>query len=230
MQGVQSGMTNNALRVCVQHDGATRVLSFPADQTVWLGRDETCDVVLCAQEVSRRHVSLFVKHGELFVRDHSTYGTRINDQPVQHSVRSAPSPALLELGPYRVEVTLDQELVYVRLLANAAVWQTRFRAHARVLTLALVACVAFGLAYVRFSRGHGPTTPQVPLAANRPCPAPAGTAGEAEPTVLHAVQLLRAGDRMAALHAYRALAARDDSRAELSIVAALLARELSCQP
>lgn len=230
MQGVQSGVTSSALRVCVQHEGATRVLSFPADQTVWLGRDETCEVVLPSQEVSRRHVSLFVKQGELFVRDHSTYGTRVNDQPVQRSVRSVPSPALLELGPYRVEVALDQELVYVRLLADAVVWPARFRVHAQVLALGFVACVAFTVASVRFSRGREPAA-QIAAAAHQPCPAPVGAAGvDAAPTLERAVQLLRAGDRVAALHAYRALAARDDSRAELSIVAALLARELSCQP
>jgi hypothetical protein len=46
---------------------------------------------------------------------------------------------------------------------------------------------------------------------------------------VRAAQLLHAGDRVAALHVYQALAMRDDSRAELSIVAELLARELACR-
>jgi predicted component of type VI protein secretion system len=230
MQGVQSGVTNSELRLRVHGECAARAFVFPSSATVWLGRDATCDIVLDSQEVSRRHASLFVKEGELFVRDHSTYGTRLNGQPVQRAVRGVVPPAVLELGPYRVEVTLASGVLGVRLLADAP---ARLSARLGLRTAGLALLSALALAFgLRAGSGQQVAPPLARgVAVQRPCPPPPATASiVASLSVPQAVQLLRAGDRVGAFRAYRALAAADDSRAELSIVAQLLARELACRP
>lgn len=225
MQGAPSGVTNSELRVRVGSERSACVLSFPTTQTVWLGRDQACDVVLPAQEVSRRHASLFVRDGQLCVRDHSTYGTQVDGQPLTRGVRELSSPARLGLGPFAVEVTLRAGDVDVKLLRGS-----RFRAllHARAGSVAVAVLLLWLACALLLSRSEaGAPEAQTTARVHNPCPAPAGQGAASLP---EAVRLLRAGDRVQALHAYRALAARDDSRAELSIVAELLARELACQP
>jgi hypothetical protein len=228
MAGVESGVTNSELRLRVQRERAASSLTFPATQTVWLGRDQTCEVVLDSQEVSRRHLSLFVRDGELWVRDHSSYGSHVNGQPLQRAVRSVDAPALIQLGPYRVEVTLAAGVLAVRLLSAAPLLRVLSGARARLAVGGLMLCFACWLSQ-RFWPAPSSVLPSA-AATQTPCPpAPKASAAEHAASPLRAVQLLRAGDRLSALHAYRALAALDDSRAEFSIVAELLARELSCQ-
>lgn len=224
MQGLKSGLTNSELRVRVHRGDAQRVLTFPAQQTVWIGRDATCDVVLSAQDVSRRHASLFMKEGELFVRDHSSYGTQVDGRPLSRAVRALRPPSALELGPYRLEVTLAGDALQLQVRA-AERWGDWWGWRAPLLGLALA---ALGL-WLLVARG---LVAEESAASARPpqCPPAPASGGDATPTVARAVELLRSGDRLAALHAYRALATRDDSRAEYSIVASLLARELSCRP
>jgi pSer/pThr/pTyr-binding forkhead associated (FHA) protein len=205
---------------------AQRVLTFPAQQTVWIGRDATCEVVLSAQDVSRRHASLFVKEGQLFVRDHSSYGMQVDGRPLSRAVRALRPPSALELGPYRLEVTLAGDALQLRVRA-AARWGTWRRWRAPLLGLLVLTVLGSWVLLVR-----EPAADESAASARQvqcpPAPAPSGS--DATPTVAHAVELLRSGDRLAALHAYRALATRDDTRAEYSIVASLLARELSCRP
>jgi hypothetical protein len=225
MQGLESGLTNSELRVRVHRGDVQRLLTFPAQQTVWIGRDATCDVVLSAQDVSRRHASLFVKEGELFVRDHSSYGTQVDGRPLSRAVRALRPPSALELGPYRLEVTLAGDALQLQVRA-AARWGAWWGS--RALLLGLLALAALGF-WVLFVRGLG-AGESAASARPLPCPPAPASGRDATPTAAHAVELLRSGDRLAALHAYRALATRDDSRAEYSIVASLLARELSCRP
>jgi FHA domain len=229
MQGLSSGVTNSELRVRVESQRAPRTLRFAATQTVWLGRDHACEVALPCQEISRRHASLFVRDGQLCVRDHSTYGTRLNGQPLSRALRLVSSPALLMLGPYRIEVTLGEGALAldVRLLEAAPHGRAGMAARVSLAIAALLASLLLAALWLRFAREQA-LVELAPAVAQRPCPR--ATDGQPDTSVLRAVQLLRAGDRVAALQAYRTLAARDDSRAELSIVAELLARELSCQP
>lgn len=221
MLGVQSGVTNSELRVRVHSEGVQRAFNFPCDQTVWIGRDDTCDVVLHSQEVSRRHVSIFVKDGQLLVRDHSSYGTQVDGSALQRAVRPVHSPASLVLGPYRLELNWAGENLELR-LREAAPWRLP-----RALAL-LPLLFAIGAAWLRHA-----AAPLETESAHAPqgtsCPAPQVQVDGA-PTAERAVALLRAGDRVSALHVYRALAARDDGRAEYAIVASLLARELACTP
>jgi hypothetical protein len=77
-------------------------------------------------------------------------------------------------------------------------------------------------------------SPQPPVAvaacAVKPAaPSAVRRAGAAQHvSVLRAVQLLRAGRKLEALVLYRALSARDDSPAPLSVVTGLLEYELAC--
>ena len=66
--------------------------SFDAD-TLTIGRDSACDVVVAAETVSRRHCQLVRRGGSVFVSDlGSTNGTALNDQAVLpgDEIRSAP--------------------------------------------------------------------------------------------------------------------------------------------
>ena len=222
MQGIEGGLTNSELRVRVQNGDVQRVLTFSAQQTVWIGRDATCDVVLNAQEVSRRHASLFVKDGALWVRDHSTYGTQVDGRPLTRAVRTLRSPGALELGPYRLEVMLSGEALELRVGVGGR-WSALRDLRAWLGLLGLLAALAGLARHAREpARGEG--------ALDSPNACPAAPASVEAPTVARAVESLRSGDRLAALHTYRALAARDESRAEFAIIASLLARELSCRP
>jgi hypothetical protein len=239
MQGVPSGVTNSELRVRVQSEGALRVLTFPSTQTVWFGRDGACDVVLPSPQVSRRHLSLFVNgEGELVLRDHSTYGSRVNGRPVQRALRPLAPPASIEVGPYRLEVTMEGGQLGVRLLTGSffsrslsRLFGSRAHPPARTVGRFLAAAGLGGVALavgLCAGRDAAHTLPARSSLRDRPCPS--APAGASEPSVLSAARLLHAGERLAAFHVYRALAERADSRAELSIVSELLARELSCQP
>jgi hypothetical protein len=225
MRRIESGLTNSELRVRVQNGNAEHVLTFPAQQTVWIGRDATCDVVLSAQDVSRRHASLFVKDGELLVRDHSSYGTHVEGRPLSRAVRALRPPSALELGPYRLQVTLVGDALQLRVRA-AAKWQ-KWRSWRACLLglLGLAALGSWGLLLRQPSADESATD-----ARQVPCPPLPATGSGPTPTLARAVELLRSGERLAALQAYRTLATRDASRAEYAIVASLLARELSCRP
>ncbi len=54
-----------------------------ANNRLWLGRSEECDVIFPYEEVSRQHVQIVRQHGSVWVTDlGSANGTRINGQPV----------------------------------------------------------------------------------------------------------------------------------------------------
>lgn len=48
-----------------------------------VGRDTTCDIVMTAPGVSRRHVSIVARDGGFVLRDESVNGTMVNDQKVE---------------------------------------------------------------------------------------------------------------------------------------------------
>lgn len=134
MQSARWAGSSRQLRLHVHGDGASRALALPCDRVVWLGRDQACELVLPSKDVSRRHLSLFVRRGALFVRDHSTYGTRVNGQLIRLAVHRVDSPALLQLGPYHVEVAAPAALG-VKLRARLAAARGYARMNKRWLVL-----------------------------------------------------------------------------------------------
>lgn len=214
------------LRFQIEGEGTSRSLTLPASLVVWLGRDADCQVVLAAQQVSRKHLSIFASRGRLYVRDQSAYGTRVDGQLVHGAVRRLPATALLELGPYKVQVSVTGP-------SFAAVQLGAHRVRAAALAAALgVAALALTLGLTWLAR-RAPAQPPLAAAA---CAVEVSEVALLPPrsslpepvSVLHAVQLLRAQQKPEALALYRALSARDDSPAPLSVVAGLLAYELSC--
>jgi predicted component of type VI protein secretion system len=205
------------LRFQIDGEGTSRSFTLPAAGVVWLGRDAECQVVLPTQQVSRKHLSIFASQGNLYVRDQSAYGTRVQGQLVHGSVRRLPASALLELGPYKV---------WVSVTGAGLDWASQSRSRSALAGLLGLAALV-GLAWWAV---RAPVQPQLVAAACavEPAVAPSGAQLPQPVTVLHAVELLRAKHKPEALALYRALSARDDSPAPLSVVAGLLAYELSC--
>jgi predicted component of type VI protein secretion system len=223
------------VRLEIQGEGAARALTLSARAVVWLGSAPDCDVVLDAPGVAPRHLSLFIREGKLFARDHSPQGTRMQGQRVHDGLRRLSVPAELELGPYRVRVGLTGPRALD--LGRFEAWlsglggeasRRSLRAHAWLLLLGGVGlALGLGGALLRSS-------PLPPGAAAQCGVDRADSAQQARPlateavSVVHAVQLLRAGHKAEALAQYRALSARDDSPAPLAVVAELLEYELAC--
>ncbi len=80
-----------------------RVEVEPRAEPIWIGRDGTCDVVLPAPQVSRRHISLCLAGNQLEVEDHSANGTRVDDSVLRGETRQLRAGrCTMRLGPYTV--------------------------------------------------------------------------------------------------------------------------------
>jgi hypothetical protein len=226
------------VRVEIHGEGSARAVTLSARDVVWLGCAPDCDVVLDAPGIAPRHLSLFIRQGALFARDHSphnTHGTRMQGQLVHDALRRLPVPAELELGPYRLHVGLTGARVlsleriegWLRVLCRGAV-PRRVRAYAWLLLLG-GAGLALGLGGALLCSSPLPPSAAAQCGVDRVDGDPyAGPAATQPVSVLRAVQLLRAGHKSEALAQYRALSARDDSPAPLAVVAELLEYELAC--
>ena len=86
-----------------------RVEVEPRGEPIWLGREGTCDVVLPAPQVSRRHISLRLQGGQLSVEDHSANGTRVDDSVLRGEARRlGPGRCTMRLGPYTVSFEVPE--------------------------------------------------------------------------------------------------------------------------
>jgi pilus assembly protein CpaF len=80
-----------------------RVEVEAGEEPIWLGRDASCEVVLAAPQVSRKHISLRIQGRHLQVEDHSANGTRVDDSVLRsESRRLNPGRCSMRLGPYTV--------------------------------------------------------------------------------------------------------------------------------
>jgi pilus assembly protein CpaF len=80
-----------------------RVEIEAGEEPIWLGRDASCEVVLAAPQVSRKHISLRMQGRHLQVEDHSANGTRVDDSVLRsESRRLNPGHCSMRLGPYTV--------------------------------------------------------------------------------------------------------------------------------
>jgi pilus assembly protein CpaF len=80
-------------------------------EPLWLGRDASCDVVLPAPQVSRKHISLRLEGRHLQIEDHSANGTRVDDSVLRGAARRLnPGRCTVRVGPYLVsfEVPSDE--------------------------------------------------------------------------------------------------------------------------
>jgi pilus assembly protein CpaF len=90
-------------------DGRHMRMCFDDPEGVWLGRDESCHVVLRSEIVSRKHVCVRREAGELWVLDQSVNGTLVDDVPLTRETRRVGSSSTLCIGPYRCRVSLEAE-------------------------------------------------------------------------------------------------------------------------
>ena len=80
-----------------------RVEIEAGEQPIWLGRDASCEVVLAAPQVSRKHISLRLNGRQLLVEDHSANGTRVDDSVLRgESRRLQAGRCTMRLGPFTV--------------------------------------------------------------------------------------------------------------------------------
>jgi pilus assembly protein CpaF len=116
--------TPDSLRFEIERpDAQSVVLHVPWDpEGVWLGRDESCHVVLRSEVVSRRHVCLGLDGAELWVRDHSANGTLVDEQLLVRDRRKVSGQVRLSIGPYRCRVSLDAAAPSTEPRSDAALW------------------------------------------------------------------------------------------------------------
>jgi len=90
------------------HDGSgvTRSLRWSSDRALWIGRDPTCDVVLSAGTVSRRHLALEVEAGELKVSDASSNGVVVNNARLNRGSVRVGRSAHVQLGEHVVQARI----------------------------------------------------------------------------------------------------------------------------
>jgi len=79
-------------------------------EPLWLGRDASCDVVLPAPQVSRKHISLRLEGRHLQIEDHSANGTRVDDSVLRGAARRLnPGRCTVRVGPYLVSFEVPGE-------------------------------------------------------------------------------------------------------------------------
>ncbi|HKO89791.1 MAG TPA: ATPase, T2SS/T4P/T4SS family [Polyangiaceae bacterium] len=83
-------------------------------EPIWLGRDASCDVVLPAPQVSRKHISLRLDGRHLQIEDHSANGTRVDDSVLRGASRRLnPGRCTVRVGPYIVTFEVPGEVANV---------------------------------------------------------------------------------------------------------------------
>jgi pilus assembly protein CpaF len=74
-------------------------------EPLWIGRDDSCQLVLPAGSVSRRHVALRWRGDQLEVTDFSSNGTLVNDTLLRKASRRFPASGVrLVLGPFALRI------------------------------------------------------------------------------------------------------------------------------
>lgn len=95
------------LQFDAKFDGKTLEYSFPVSENdaVTFGRSQDCDVGYSDIELSRKHLSFFVRDGQFFVRDeNSSNGTFLNDQRLNNESPIAVG-AVIRAGTVIIHIT-----------------------------------------------------------------------------------------------------------------------------
>lgn len=71
------------IQVCSTHGTVLRAFALGDRNEVIVGRDDSCDIKIAAQSVSREHCAIDTENGEMYLRDlGSTGGTYVGGQRV----------------------------------------------------------------------------------------------------------------------------------------------------
>jgi len=101
-------MPNAALHLEIAGAEGTRAMSLDGPGPYWLGRDASCDVVLMANNVSRRHASIEVVPEGIKITDASSNGSMVNDLLLRRATRVIAGPSVtLTAGVYLVRAWID---------------------------------------------------------------------------------------------------------------------------
>ncbi|MEM8606787.1 MAG: ATPase, T2SS/T4P/T4SS family [Myxococcota bacterium] len=98
---------SRSLDVSVAKDGDSSCeMKLPIGESIVLGRDPSCDIVLASPEVSREHVELFHVPAGVQVVDRSVNGTWFGSQCIRDSALLVGSPADLTVASYRIRLRI----------------------------------------------------------------------------------------------------------------------------
>jgi len=83
---------------------------------IFIGRDQSCHVVLPSPDVSRRHVALKAEHGRVRLTDKSANGTFVGERSkrVHNTTVIIGAGVPFRVGPYNLQVLPDQEHAQAR--------------------------------------------------------------------------------------------------------------------
>jgi pilus assembly protein CpaF len=92
-------------------DGGMERLRIDEVGPVFIGRDQSCHVVLPSPEVSRRHVALKAEDGRIRLTDKSANGTYVGEhrKRVHNTTVIIGAGVPFQVGPYRLQVLPDHE-------------------------------------------------------------------------------------------------------------------------
>jgi pilus assembly protein CpaF len=93
-----------ALQIAIEHGGALRGQRCTLDAPLWIGRDDSCAVVLEDEQISRRHACIDVAQDQVRLRDCSVNGTTVDGRALHNRTEVLFLPAELVIGPYRLLV------------------------------------------------------------------------------------------------------------------------------
>ncbi len=108
-------------------DGGMERLRIDEVGPVFIGRDQSCHVVLPSPEVSRRHVALKSEGGRVRLTDRSANGTFVGEQRKRvHNSTVIIGPGVpFMVGPYRLQVLPDRDRARAR-VADGPIAQQAF--------------------------------------------------------------------------------------------------------
>ncbi|KPK16458.1 MAG: hypothetical protein AMJ62_05525 [Myxococcales bacterium SG8_38] len=88
----------------VTPDGAEQKIAVPNVDSLSIGRDPSCHVVLASPEVSRFHVRIEREHDGFRMVDQSSNGTVLGHELIRSAGRLLPPSGQIRVGPYRLHV------------------------------------------------------------------------------------------------------------------------------
>jgi pilus assembly protein CpaF len=95
----------HAIQIEMEGADARRLqLAFGRAETIWVGRDPGCEVVLGSELVSRRHARIEFIDGSLAITDQSANGTRVDGIALRQARQPLKGESRVEIGPYSLRI------------------------------------------------------------------------------------------------------------------------------
>ncbi len=104
-------MKHNVFQVSIYYEDKVERYSFKEDEEIIIGRDDSCDIVVKAKGVSRKHCKIKYDNEQIYLEDlNSTNGTFIGDEKIQKSYIGLSQPVRIGCVLFVVEelITFDK--------------------------------------------------------------------------------------------------------------------------